>query len=71
MKGQAGISAIYRLGYDRQDEPGLVKEARLWGLRRKLWREAGVITCRPGDLPPEVARRLVEWAEQQYGGRNG
>jgi hypothetical protein len=41
-------------------------------LRRQAWREAGVLTVKPDDIPDELIRRiLTELGEQLYGQRPG
>ena len=67
MKGQPSISPIYRLSKESDARDPLEVWGRLEAMRRRAWRNNGVIAVRPDELPPDLARALKAWAEVQYG----
>ena len=43
----------------------------MWALRRRAWRESGVVVVRPEEIRDDAARRaLVEAAKSMFGPRN-
>lgn len=69
MKGHASISPIYRLGQPNQEIDPFVTFARIDALRRKAWRELGVISLKIDELPEELREPVKQWAEREYGRR--
>lgn len=73
MRGQPTISPIYRIG-ERDDAPDPLEQwGRIERMRRKAWRDHGVVSVRPSELPHDLALKIIEWAERSYGtrGRGG
>lgn len=69
MRGEAGISGIYRLGEPSADIDPLETWGRMERLRRAAWRTAGVVSVVPVQLPEPLATELRKWAEDEYGKR--
>ncbi|PQO23375.1 hypothetical protein C2I36_07985 [Rhodobacteraceae bacterium WD3A24] len=67
MKGQPTISPIYREGAPSADPDPIDAWGRVKALRRRAWRNAGVISVRPDELPEPLAGLLWQWAEEHYG----
>lgn len=68
MRGQPGISPIYRLAQPAVADPDAAF-ARTWALCRRLWQQQGTITVRPKQLPPVLREQMTEWANREYGER--
>lgn len=69
MKGHAPISRVYEGGVCEQERDPLEEWGRIERMRRRAWLDAGVISVRPAELPPELAGQLQAWAEINYGKR--
>lgn len=68
MRGQPNISSIYRHGPQvRQDE---MTFGRLWRLCRSMWVRQGTIVVKPHEIPEPLRAGMIEWANDQYGGRD-
>lgn len=69
MRGYPAISRIYRMG-ERDEAPDPLEQwGRIEGMRRKAWRDHGVVSVRPSELPHDLALKLTSWAEENYGSR--
>lgn len=71
MRGQASISPIYRHGPGNDSRDPLEVWGRLEAMKRKAWRDHGTIAVKPSDLPDGLRRAMEEWANLEYGARNG
>lgn len=71
MRGQPTISPIYRHGQQADTRDPLEAWGKLESMRRKAWRDHGTIAVRPAELPHGLRAALEEWANDQYGARNG
>lgn len=69
MRGQPAISSVYRMGQSDQPRDPFVTFARIDALRRKAWRECGVLAIRVEELPEELQQQMKDWAEREYGKR--
>jgi hypothetical protein len=57
------------MGQDDQTRDPFVTFARIDALRRKAWRELGVISLRIEELPVDLQQQMKDWAEREYGKR--
>lgn len=68
MKGEPGISPIYRLG--RQSVSEADRQDRLHRYRAHLWHNGGLIVLRPEEVTDDWIRQaLIGEAEKAYGRR--
>ncbi len=70
MRGDPGISSIYRLGAAAQPDPDRVF-SRIWRWCRDLWVQNGTIVARPDELPECLREPMQQWANETYGERRG
>lgn len=68
MKGHPRISPIYRLGPGSSPDPERAF-ARIWRWCRDLWVENGTIVAKPNELPDDLRKPMVDWANDNYGAR--
>ena len=71
MKGDPSISSIYRWGARPDEVDEMATHARLWSIRRTLWRKQGVIAVAERELPPHLREAMRQWADDTYGQRRG
>lgn len=67
MKGQPRISPVYRLGQPAPAADPIAQWSRVEGLRRRAWREHGLVAVSAAELPAELREPLTRWMEAQYG----
>ena len=67
MRGQPRISPVYRMAESPEPVDPLAQGGRIEGLRRRAWREHGLVAVPASELPPELRQQLTDWMEQHYG----
>lgn len=69
MRGQAPISSVYRQAQYDAPEPDWEQWSRIERLRRKAWKERGVVSVIVSELPDPLRDEIKSWAEENYGPR--
>lgn len=69
MRGEAAISPVYRLGQKPEEQDPLEQYGRIERLRRKAWRDLGIVAVPVDQMPDTLRYQLESWAEAEYGKR--
>lgn len=67
MRGNAPISSIYAHGQPASDTDPLATYARIENLRRRAWRERGIISAHINELSEPLRSQMRDWMEANYG----